>query len=241
MNLNYKNVCAAILIVVAIGMAAYAAYSIPTEAPNLGGTQYYGLCSRGSALFGIRNLSAYIGYNNSENQFEENGSLNSISCYYSIGIMYPVFNGTSEANIASNLTVPESYAHYAYPTGININVIEFRNSSYVSGFAKKFYAKSEKSIRYDSNGTASENGTINITFESRYDSIYGINASEIRFVPIYRNYEEYQLAFKKGNYFVIINTYGINGSYDTEYAKDIMLNDYLRICGTSYNKSLFCL
>ena len=134
-DLNYKNVYIVILIVVAIGITVYASNSILAEASNLGGAKYYGLCSRSAALFGIRNQSAYIRYNNSENQFEENGSLNSISCYYSIGIMYPVFNGTSEANIAGNLAVPESYAHYAYPTGININVIEFRNSSYVSGFA----------------------------------------------------------------------------------------------------------
>jgi hypothetical protein len=216
-------------------------YYIAKPMPSVYSASYNGICNSNNTLYGLPQESMYIAYNGSNDSFSGNGVLSSVSCYYSLGIMYPVFSGSNEAKVTQSLPVPKAYLGYTYPTGINVNIIELANSSYANIYAKRFYGSVNKTVYYTKNGTIAKNGTIMIRFTSSPVDMYGINVSEIKFYPIYDNYTEYQLAFKEGKYFVIINTYGINGTYSQFYAKELLLRYHSLICGLMSNGSISCL
>ncbi|MEM0201865.1 MAG: hypothetical protein QXR73_01675 [Candidatus Micrarchaeaceae archaeon] len=236
-----KYMIAVLLALLAALIGLVFAYQYLAKSNLLQQYNYKTLCTKPNALYGIPSKYEYISYNPSNDSIRTNGMVSSISCYYSLDIMYAIFNGTQEASVVYNLSVPSNLSDYTYPTGVNINIAEFRNKTSVAAFAKNFYSNSNGIIKYNTEGLISSNGSIAIHFQSSHIYIYNINTSEITFYPIYRNYKEYQLAFEKGNYFVIINTYGVNRTYSSTASKQILVHDYDILNNIILCSSISCL
>jgi hypothetical protein len=91
----------------------------------------------------------------------------------------------------------------------------------------KPYANSSIPVYMESNGSIiSASVPVNSSlyymhFTNNHTAISGVPIQIFTFAPIYQELSEYSITFQYGNYMVILNTYGMNKTYNYTYAFDI--------------------
>ncbi len=195
------------------------------------------LVNKSNILFGIPNASEYATFQYVE--MPKNATSPDFNLYngmYGLNFTRPFMTGAQETDVTYNQAVPPQYANYTYPVSIFASISEFSNPNGSKNQFMSMFGNREINGTYYFNTnsvlTQSPNNSILTVHLHEGPILIGnTTGSATDLYPIYTSMDNYAVAFYKGNYTVVINSYGINGKFNHTYIDSIAKHIYNTIPG----------